>query len=580
MTMFNSLPLTAFLQPNDDPGDVLASLIRLLENNDIYSNRVVNGEGAVVFVFVNSDCLKFCQSRRLMMNSGDTASILDQGNFIVRYLYMANDNAQLPCLQLLFTDCTKWSSALCDMNIYGNGPNITSLSNAANSAVTCAADNGGLNTTGRILIIVLPCFFIAVIIIIAMCLRYKKSVQRLRMQIFGTQLLGERAKKDQAKNLYTDLLLAVASKKDDWEIEPRDLTILHDSLLGSGAFSNVYKGTLAGRIPVLTVNPNLNLVMDSYSTGSTVVAVKKLPSHADDSNRLESFQEIEFMKQLGYHAHVVSMLGCVSNPIDPLIVVEYCAHGDLLKFIRKHKDHLLMDRDDVCPIDVDLCLRMKNLISFAWQIADGMVYLSSKNFIHRDLAARNVLITNTLVAKISDFGLCRQLSTSLYTSRGGRLPIKWMAIESLKYYEFTSSSDVWSFAILLFELFSLGESPYPAIQPTDMISHLEGGNRLPQPEKCPNEVYAIMENCWNVLPAERTTFPRLRDDLTTLLNSDDENYGYITLRNPANMPKMSPESIHRQISKQDVELQSLGRVSSVVSEFEHKYDIVPEDEGQ
>ncbi|VDM84023.1 unnamed protein product, partial [Strongylus vulgaris] len=129
-----------------------------------------------------------------------------------------------------------------------------------------------------------------------------------------------------------------------------------------------------------------------------------------------------------------------------------------------------------------------------------------KNFIHRDVAARNVLLTKQLVAKISDFGLGRYADSALYTARGGRLPFKSMALEALKFYEFSEKTDVWAFGILLYEIFSLGDVPYNTVQPMDMIAHIEQGNRPPQPEKCPNEIYALMKRCWKANPNDRPTF--------------------------------------------------------------------------
>ncbi|PAV63945.1 hypothetical protein WR25_18778 [Diploscapter pachys] len=310
-----------------------------------------------------------------------------------------------------------------------------------------------------------------------------------------------------ATNHYMDIgLLAEANKSDIWEITPKNLVVHDNIILGNGAFANVYKGTLIGKIPLLMVNQGLGLALESEKLNEVEAAVKRLPAHADEQNRLDFFHEIEFMKRLGYHTHIISMLGCISNPYDPMIVVEYCAKGDMLKFLRNHRDYLLMDKDDTCPIHADMCLRVKDLVSFAWQVSDGMNYLSSKSFIHRDLAARNILLTKNLVAKISDFGLCRYVDSALYTAKGGRLPIKWMSIESLKFYEYSSASDVWSFGVLLFEIFSMGDGPYPMIQPLDMIKYLEAGKRLEQPETCPNEIYNIMERCWNADKDARPKF--------------------------------------------------------------------------
>ncbi|VDO84728.1 unnamed protein product [Heligmosomoides polygyrus] len=270
-------------------------------------------------------------------------------------------------------------------------------------------------------------------------------------------------------NHYMDIkTLAESSKKDQWEVMQNNVIIHENELLGNGAFAVVHKATLKGKIPLMVVNPRLNLVSEhEQDDGSYEAAVKRLPGHANDQNRMDFFQEINFMKNLGYHTH---------------------------------------DKDDVCPIDADLCLRIKDLVSISWQVSDGLTYLSSKNFIHRDVAARNVLITKHLVAKVSDFGLGRYADSALYTARGGRLPFKSMALEALKLYEFSEKTDVWAFAILLFEIFSLGDVPYATVQPMDMISHIAEGNRPPQPEKCPDEVYNIMKKCWDADPNNRPVF--------------------------------------------------------------------------
>uniref|UniRef100_A0A914V4B8 Protein kinase domain-containing protein n=1 Tax=Plectus sambesii TaxID=2011161 RepID=A0A914V4B8_9BILA len=316
---------------------------------------------------------------------------------------------------------------------------------------------------------------------------------------------------------------------DRWEVAPHALFIDTSDKLGSGAFSTVYKGILIGRVPVFDVYEQRTFASDFIINNE--VAVKVLPNHADSVSKQDFLNEIGFMKNLGYHGHIVSMLGCITDPKEPCLVVEYCANGDLLKFLHKNKPNFMESASEECPLGVDGCIRMKDLLSFAWQISDGMEYLSSHDYIHRDVAARNILLTKKLAAKIGDFGLCRVADQALYTTKGGRLPIKWMAIESLKQYTYTTKSDVWSFGVLLFELFTLGDGPYPAIQPLDMISHLEAGNRPSRPALCSENLYDLMSSCWQAEPALRPTFSEIRSKLTSMLDTATEHYGYLDVQN-------------------------------------------------
>ncbi|KIH58546.1 protein tyrosine kinase [Ancylostoma duodenale] len=453
------------------------------------------------------------------------------------------------CAHNLFTACHQMSPSLCDVSVYGN--QTVQLADSTESCTTCRAaassSSDNLSVTELIVTIGVPCLCLTIICSVCAVFCYKKSKYSTRRwrKFWQTQSASHHA--DTAinhqeahlphpaslviSNHYMDIkALSAASKKDPWEVSLSNLYIHENEILGNGAFAVVLKGTLKGKIPLLVANPRLNMFSEHVQeSGAVETAVKRLPSHANDQNRMDFFHEINFMKTLGYHAHVISMLGCVSCPVNPMILVEYCEYGDLLRFLRNHRDHFLMNKEDECPIDADLCIRIKDLVSIAWQVSDGMTYLSSKNFIHRDLAARNVLITKQLVAKVSDFGLGRYADSALYTARGGRLPFKSMALEALKFYEFSEKTDVWAFGILLFEIFSLGDVPYSTVQPMDMISHIEQGNRPPQPEKCPNEIYNLTSRCWMANPDDRPTFAEIRGELTILLNIDDESYGYLSL---------------------------------------------------
>ncbi|TKR69182.1 hypothetical protein L596_021368 [Steinernema carpocapsae] len=279
------------------------------------------------------------------------------------------------------------------------------------------------------------------------------------------------------------------SCKDKWEIKLKHLVINEQEKLGSGAFASVFKGTIKGKSSVFANHAKLNVSLHFQENMNNEVAVKMLHKHTGHANRVDILNEIDFMKKLGFHPHVLNMIGCVTNVYNPLLVVEFCSKGDLLHLLRHQRTGQHEVEDNLC---------LKDLISFSWQVSDGMSYLSSRNFIHRDVAARNVLITSNNTAKIGDFGLCRYTTEALYTTRGGKLPIKWMAPESLKMFEFSLKSDIWSFAVLLYEIFTLGDAPYFSIQPTDMMKYLEDGNRLEKPEICPAEIYDLMSECWLV----------------------------------------------------------------------------------
>uniref|UniRef100_A0A8C0ESY8 receptor protein-tyrosine kinase n=1 Tax=Bubo bubo TaxID=30461 RepID=A0A8C0ESY8_BUBBB len=315
-----------------------------------------------------------------------------------------------------------------------------------------------------------------------------------------------------------------------WEIARERLKL--GKSLGHGAFGKVVQASAFG----IKKSPTCR-----------IVAVKMLKDGATASEYKALMTELKILIHIGHHLNIVNLLGaCTKNGGPLMVIVEYCKYGNLSNYLKSKRNFFCPNKVrrqmalgwDTCTVDADevykLPLTMEDLISYSFQVARGMEFLSSRKCIHRDLAARNILLSENNVVKICDFGLARDIYKNPdYVRKGdARLPLKWMAPESIFDKIYNTKSDVWSYGVLLWEIFSLGASPYPGVQiDEDFCSRLKEGTRMRAPEQATEEIYQIMLDCWQSNPNDRPRFSELVKKLGDLLqaNVQQEGKDYIPL---------------------------------------------------
>uniref|UniRef100_A0A4W3J686 receptor protein-tyrosine kinase n=1 Tax=Callorhinchus milii TaxID=7868 RepID=A0A4W3J686_CALMI len=270
-------------------------------------------------------------------------------------------------------------------------------------------------------------------------------------------------------------------------------------ILGSGAFGTVYKG----------------IWVPEGETVKIPVAIKILRERTGPKANVEFMDEALIMASMD-HPHLVRLLGvCLSPTIQ--LVTQLMPHGCLLDYVREHKDNI----------------GSQLLLNWCVQIAKGMMYLEDRRLVHRDLAARNVLVKSPNHIKITDFGLARLLDVDEkeYNADGGKMPIKWMALECIHYRKFTHQSDVWSYGVTIWELMTFGGKPYDGIPAREIPDILEKGERLSQPPICTIDVYMVMVKCWMIDADSRPKFKELAAEFSRMAR-DPQRYLVIQLPSP------------------------------------------------
>ncbi|XP_018542236.1 LOW QUALITY PROTEIN: ephrin type-A receptor 2-like [Lates calcarifer] len=287
-------------------------------------------------------------------------------------------------------------------------------------------------------------------------------------------------------HMYEDPNIAI--QKFVTEIDPS--AVNKQKVIGIGEFGEVFRG-----------------VMKTPLRGEVAVAIKTLKPGYSEKQRQDFLSEASIMGQFS-HPNIIRLEGVVTKFKHAMIVTEYMENGAL--------DTYLKDRDGEIP--------SYQLVGMLRGIAAGMKYLSDMSYVHRDLAARNVLVNSNLECKVSDFGLSRVLeddAEGTYTTRGGKIPIRWTAPEAIAYRKFTSASDVWSFGIVMWEVMAFGERPYWDMSNHEVMKAIDEAYRLPAPMDCPSAIYQLMLQCWQHDRSKRPRFSDIVNILDKLLRNPE-----------------------------------------------------------
>ncbi|XP_007952890.1 tyrosine-protein kinase Srms [Orycteropus afer afer] len=262
-------------------------------------------------------------------------------------------------------------------------------------------------------------------------------------------------------------------EQDQWERPRSEFTLRRK--LGEGCFGEVWEGLWLGSMPV---------------------AIKIIKSA--DMKLTDLAKEIQTLKSLR-HERLIRLHAVCSSGGPAYLVTELMRKGNLQAYLGGPEGK---------------ALSVAHLLNFACQVAEGMGYLEQQCIVHRDLAARNVLVGEDLACKVADFGLARLLKDDIYSpSSGTKIPVKWTAPEAASYRIYSLKSDVWSFGVLLFEVFTYGQCPYEGMTNHETLRQVSRGYRLPRPAACPAEVYELMLDCWKGSPEERPPFTVLQEKL-------------------------------------------------------------------
>lgn len=367
-----------------------------------------------------------------------------------------------------------------------------------------------------IIIIASTCGGVLLLVFLAMVSYYRKKIKRRNKFLFtqtAYKLDPDRSILEQCNDLTYDT---------KFEFPRKCISLFR--VLGEGAFGQVWMAS-AKQMEHFKPRKTKNRagLWERYGAKKkTFVAVKTLKAGATESDYKDLANELKLLIHLGEHRNIVNLLGACTRDENLLVILEYCSNGAVLNYLR-------LNRYDFEPSWHKQNNEIFNLYQITWiavQIADGMNFLEEKKCVHRDLAARNVLLTEKMHAKIADFGLARNTDGKDYYHKEteGNLPLKWMAPEAITHQKYTTKSDVWSFGILLWEIYSLGSTPYPGVKNNDVLKYVRRGTRMEKPKHSEEQIYQLMLQCWSGPPELRPSFIDLRNNIDQVLVNNEQSF--------------------------------------------------------
>ncbi|XP_071956948.1 fibroblast growth factor receptor-like [Antedon mediterranea] len=386
-------------------------------------------------------------------------------------------------------DCAKIQPWLCEQSVLYTRINddATYISTSKNTAVIVAS------TCSAVLVLV-------VIFAVLIVLRRRRRRSVLKSLPYKSNV------RPASHDYLPQPIVEPAEEFKNMEI-PRNRITTKDRI-GGGQFGKVLLGHVAG--------------IDG--SGETIkVAIKCLRDHT--SNKEDFLDEIRLLIELGKHKNIISLVGCVTISQPNMALFEFMQYGDLLQFLRKARQVKEGGEAD----DPIYAVSLLDQLNIARQIANGMDFVSSLKYYHGDLAARNVLVGENLNVKICDFGLAADIYQKGYDRMAPeqKRPFKWSSLETLIEGICTIKSDVWSYGVVLYEVFTLGAVPYPHINANTLLEQLKAGTRLAQPKDCPDDVYSLMSLCWLENSTKRPYFDEISNNLSHLLETHHQPEGYL-----------------------------------------------------